>query len=430
MTGAMTADRARPAEPARTPRRIPRRRAIAIAAFVIVILFLLQRGLLIAAMAPWSQPAPGLLRSAALRQTAYGAVHVHTSYSHDGGGSIEDVRKAAAKAGYGFAVVTDHNDLRAAPSATSLWPALVVGEEVSTTGGHVLAIGVKEEVRALGPQTGMSVTEAIDAIEKQGALPIIAHPTRHRAGWDRSARERVRAIEIYNADNDWRDENPLEILGCLITYPIAPVRTLALLIDYPEQNLALWDSLLVTRDVAGVGGCDAHARFDLPFGARLAFPGYWSAFSVVSTQVWPWWPGALNDSTLLSQIDPSQYLLHCLEARQANVIFPALGRGDGFVFQFRSGDAITMTGGHAALEPGRDARFIVIAPGGNHAILRILKDGGVWREGAGPVLEERVTEPGVYRCEVSQPRRLPPLYRRKEFPWIFSNAIRIVQEGA
>jgi hypothetical protein len=430
MTVATASHHARTIEPDRTPRRASRRRAIGLGAIIIVFLFLVQRGLLIAAMAPWGQPAPGLVRSLALRQTAYGAFHVHTSYSHDGGGTVEDVRRAAAKAGYSFALITDHNDLRSEGSETSRWPAIIAGEEVSTTGGHVLAIGVTEEVRALGPQSGMTVTEAIDAIEKQDALPIIAHPTRHRAGWDRSASERVRAIEIYNADNDWRDENPLEILGCLISYPIAPVRTLALLLDRPDANLALWDSLLATRDVVGVGGCDAHARLDLPFGWRLAFPGYWSAFSVVSTQVWPWWPGAMTDSTTLNQLDPSEYLLHCLEARQANVIFPALGRGDGFVFQFRSGDAITMTGGRAALEPGRDGRLIVVAPGGNHAIVRIMKDGGVWREGAGPVLEERVTEPGVYRCEVSQARRLPPFYRRKEFPWILSNAIRIVQEGA
>jgi PHP domain len=430
MTSATAAESAHATDPVRTPRRISRRRAIGLAAFIIVLMFLVQRGLLIAAMAPWGQPAPGFVRSSTLHQTAYGAFHVHTSYSHDGGGTVEEVRRAAANAGYSFAVITDHNDLRAAGSATSLWPAVIAGEEVSTTGGHVLAIGVTQEVRALGPESGMSMTEAIDAIEKQGALPIIAHPTRHRAGWDRSARERVRAIEIYNADNDWRDENPLDLLGGLITYPVAPVRSLALLLDRPDENLALWDSLLAMRDVIGVGGCDAHARLDLPFGARLAFPGYWSAFSVVSTQVWPWWPGAMTDSTTLSHLDPSQYLLHCLEARQVNVIFPALGRGDGFVFQFRSGAAITMTGGRAALEPGRDARIVVVAPGGNHAIVRIMKDGRVWREGAGPALEERVTEPGVYRCEVSQPRRLPPFYQRKEFPWILSNAIRIVQEGA
>ncbi len=401
-------------------------RVIALTAF----LFLVYRGLLLAAIAPWGQPAPGISHASGLKQSALGAFHVHSRYSHDGGGTPDEIRRAAADAGVAFVLVTDHNDLRALPEATLAWPALVVAEEVSTTGGHVLAVGVTEEVRALGDAGGMTVDEAITQIEKQNALPIIAHPSRDRAGWDRSARDRVRAIEIYNADEDWRGDNPLEILGSLITYPIAPVRSLALLLDRPSRNLALWDSLLADRNVVGVGSCDAHARVDLPWGGRLAFPGYWDAFCVVATEVWPWWTAESADSATLATIDPSRYLLHCLEAGHACVVFRALGAGNGFVFQFRRGSEITMPGGRSALGAASGGRIVVVTPGGHRAIVRVYKDGQIWREGEGPVLEERVTEPGVYRCEVSQSRRMPPLYRRKEFPWIISNAIRLVEEGA
>ncbi|MFN0150043.1 MAG: PHP domain-containing protein [bacterium] len=417
-------------KPAAAPE--PRRRGVTIWRVVglTAFLFLAYRGLLLAAIAPWGQPAPGISHASGLKQSAFGAFHVHSNYSHDGGGTTDEIRRAAADAGLAFVLLTDHNDLRAMPEATLAWPALVVAEEVSTTGGHVLAIGVTEEVRALGDPKGMSVDEAITQIEKQDALPIIAHPSRHRAGWDRSARERVRAIEIYNADEDWRGDSPLDILGSLITYPIAPVRSLALLLDRPSRNLALWDSLLVNGNVVGVGSCDAHARVDLPWGGRLAFPGYWEAFCVVATEVWPWWTAESADSATLAMIDPSRYLLHCLEAGHACVVFRALGAGNGFVFQFRRGSEITMVGGQAALDAANGGRIVAVTPGGHRAIVRIYKDGQIWREGEGPVLEERVTEPGVYRCEVSQSRRMPPFYRRKEFPWIISNAIRIVEEGA
>jgi len=425
VTAATAAERA-------APEREPRRRLSIFWRVVLVtaVIFLVYRGLLLAAIAPWGQPAPGISHASGLKQSAFGAFHVHSRYSHDGGGTIDEIRRGAADAGLAFVLLTDHNDLRAASEATLVWPALVVGEEVSTTGGHVLAIGVTEEVRALGDAAGMSVGDAITEIEKQNALPIIAHPSRHRAGWDRSARDRVRAIEIYNADEDWRDDGPLDVLASLVTYPIAPVRSLALLLDRPSRNLALWDSLLAERDVVGVGACDAHARVDLPWGGRLAFPGYWEAFNVVATEVWPWWTAETVDSTTLAAIEPSRYLLHSLEAGHACVVFRALGPGNGFVFQYRRGSEITMVGGRVALDAENGGRIVVVTPGGHRAIVRVYKDGRVWREGEGPVLEERVTEPGVYRCEVSQARRLPPFYNRKEFPWIISNAIRIVEEGA
>lgn len=425
MSEAAAPERA-PAPPA-ARRRIARVWRALIAA---VLVLLAYRALLLAAIAPWGQPAPGISHTSGLKQSAYGAFHVHSSFSHDGGGTTDEIRRAAADAGLAFVLLSDHNDLRAAPAATLAWPALVVAEEVSTTGGHVLAVGVTDEVRALGDAAGMSIDDAITEIERQNALPIIAHPSRHRAGWDRSGRERVRAIEIYNADEDWRDDGPLDVLGSLITYPIAPVRSLALLLDRPARNLALWDSLLAERDVLGVGACDAHARVDLPWGGRLAFPGYWEAFCVVATEVWPWWPAGSADSATVAAIDPSRYLLHCLEAGHACVVFRALGSGNGFVFQFRRGSEITMVGGRVALDAERGGRIVAVTPGGHRAIVRVYKDGHLWREAEGPVMEERVTEPGVYRCEVSQSRRMPPFYTRKEFPWIISNAIRIVEEGA
>jgi hypothetical protein len=207
------------------------------------------------------------------------------------------------------------------------------------------------------------------------------------------------------------------------------VRSLALLLDRPSRNLALWDSLLAERDVTGVGACDAHGGIALPRGMRLPLPGYWEAFALVSTAVWPWWREAAADSAAIDKLDPTVALVRNLAAGRATVIFRALGAGEGFRFQLRRGGEVVWSGGRVTLRPGRPARLVALVPGGSRTIVRILRDGRLWREEAGPLVDEAVTEPGVYRCEVYQARRLPPLYRVKEFPWIFSNAIRVVSDS-
>ncbi len=395
-----------------------------------VALILLDRFLLIVAMESWGIGAPGSVWTRGPMRSLTGVYHVHSSFSHDGGGTVEEIREAARQAGLGFVVLTDHNDLRALPKATADWPALLVGEEVSTNGGHVIALGVTEEVRAKGPEQGMTVEAAIDEAERQGGLAVVAHPTHPKAPWDRSARDRVRAIEVYNADEDWRDDGILDLLGSLLTYPIAPVRSLALLLDRPTRTIALWDSLLATRDVLGLGACDAHGRLDLPWGGRLRFPGYWEGFCLVANDIWPYWQGAVADSLSAPVQDPSATVMDALEGGRVNIVFRALGTGTGFLFQFRGGGRAVWAGGRVRLSAPWRGNLLVLAPGGKKSIVRILKDGRLWRQGPGPVLDEMVTEPGVYRCEVYQVRRLPPFYRKKQFPWILSNAIRIEKEEA
>lgn len=398
------------------------------ALFLAVALVLGNRLLLILAMEPWSLPAPGGAGRGGPMRTVMTALHVHSHHSHDGYGTVEEIRGAARDAGVAVVALTDHNTLAGVSEETPHWPALVVGEEISTTGGHVIALGVHDEVRHEGAKEGMSIAEAIDAVNAQGGLAIIAHPSHPKTPWDRSARERVQGLEIYNADEDWRDESALDLLGSLVTYPFAPVRSLSLLLDRPSRNLALWDSLLAERDVVGVGACDAHGGVGLPGGLRIPLPGYWEGFALVSTAVWPWWRDTAADSFGVARLDPSASLERNLESGHAAVIFRSLGTAEGFKFHLRRGNEIIWTGGRAALRPGLRAHLVALVPGGDRAIVRILKDGRIWREGRGPYVDEPVTEPGVYRCEVSQRRRLPPLQREKEFPWIFSNAIRVVSE--
>ncbi len=79
-------------------------------------------------------------------------------------------------------VVTDHNTIAGARAAQELDPELViVGEEIKTTRGEILAFFVSEEVPA-----GLTPQETIARLKDQGAFISVSHPFDiYRGGhWD------------------------------------------------------------------------------------------------------------------------------------------------------------------------------------------------------------------------------------------------------
>jgi hypothetical protein len=108
---------------------------------------------------------------------------------------------AARRAGIDRLIITDHNTIRGALEARKLDPELViVGEEIMTTRGELLAAFVVEELPAR-----LEPVEAIRRLKEQGAFISVSHPFDHfRAGhWERSdlleILPLVDAIEVFNA---------------------------------------------------------------------------------------------------------------------------------------------------------------------------------------------------------------------------------------
>lgn len=102
-------------------------------------------------------------------------IHLHTTAS-DGLYSPRQVVEWAAKhTDLSVIAITDHNTmqgaLEAAEVAASLRIDLVLGEEIDTTEGHVLALWIREPV-----PIGMSASETVAAIHEQGGIAIAAHP--------------------------------------------------------------------------------------------------------------------------------------------------------------------------------------------------------------------------------------------------------------
>lgn len=127
--------------------------------------------------------------------------HCHTSYSKDSLTPPERLVKACHRKGIDRVIVTDHNSIAGARAAQALDPELViVGEEILTTRGELLAAFVNEEIPA-----GLSPQETIRRLEEQGAFISVSHPfDMYRGGhWDEAdlleILPQVDAIEVFNS---------------------------------------------------------------------------------------------------------------------------------------------------------------------------------------------------------------------------------------
>jgi predicted metal-dependent phosphoesterase TrpH len=104
-------------------------------------------------------------------------MHLHTLYS-DGVHGVEALLDHVERhTDLDLIAITDHERLDGALRARELHAAgdysfdLVLGEEVTTRRGHVLALFVEERIPALRP-----LPETLERIHEQGGLAIAAHP--------------------------------------------------------------------------------------------------------------------------------------------------------------------------------------------------------------------------------------------------------------
>ncbi len=99
-------------------------------------------------------------------------LHLHTCVSLDGGLHPADVIKIAKRRGLDRICVTDHNSIEGALAAQQIDPEFViVGEEILTEHGEILAFFVREWV-----PPRLSHRETIERLKVQGAVISISHP--------------------------------------------------------------------------------------------------------------------------------------------------------------------------------------------------------------------------------------------------------------
>jgi len=128
-------------------------------------------------------------------------LHVHSESSYDGHEPVELILEHVAEIGLDGVVITDHDridgSLEAAELASSYGLVGIPGVEISTSDGHLIALGVEET-----PAKGMPLQDTIETVHGMGGVAIVPHPfqrTRH------GVKKRVLhtadpdAIEAYNS---------------------------------------------------------------------------------------------------------------------------------------------------------------------------------------------------------------------------------------
>ncbi len=104
-------------------------------------------------------------------------LHMHTTYS-DGAGTVEEVLAfAQSHTSLNVIAITDHDTIEGALRARDLAEKrafrfeVIVGEEISTREGHLLALFLQEPIAP-----GQSIERSIEQVHRQGGLAIVAHP--------------------------------------------------------------------------------------------------------------------------------------------------------------------------------------------------------------------------------------------------------------
>jgi predicted metal-dependent phosphoesterase TrpH len=158
-------------------------------------------------------------------------LHSHTCYSKDSLILPEQLLKVCEQRGIDRIAITDHNSIEGALQAAALEPQrVIVGEEIMTTRGELLAYFVKEWV-----PPGLTPKETIDLLRDQGALISVSHPY-----------DSIRS-------GSWREADLLEILPWVDAIEVYNARTLTNGPNRKAQRTASEANLLRTA------GSDAHA---------------------------------------------------------------------------------------------------------------------------------------------------------------------------
>ncbi len=161
--------------------------------------------------------------------------HCHTHASKDSLARPVDLIAAARRKGIDRLVITDHNFIAGAREAQAIDPELIiVGEEIMTTKGEILAAFVQEEIPArLSPQ------ETIKLLKEQGAFISVSHPF-----------DELR-------EGGWKESDLLEILPLVDAIEVYNSRCM-----FPRFNRRA-RAFAERHNLAGTVGSDAHAAFEV-----------------------------------------------------------------------------------------------------------------------------------------------------------------------
>ncbi len=382
------------------------------AAFGVAVIFFL-----LATLPPSPEIVAATLDPNLQRRTVAGAYHIHSILS-DGSGDKDAVAAAASRAGLSFVVLTDHGDGTRPPDpAVFLHGVLCIDAvEVSTSGGHLVALDMKASPYPLGGEP----SAVVEDVHRLGGFGIAAHPdsARPSLAWS-DWKAPIDGVEWMNADSEWRNESSAALARVLFDYALRPGPALASILDKPVATLQRWDSLGHQRPVIGIAGHDAHGGIGRGVeegGSRRSalrgIPSYEASFRSFST-------GAVLERTLDSDASvAARQVLDAIERGRTFTVIDAIAT-PGFV-DFRGSQGTGKPSEMGSTLPAAPSVIVVDASMPAGAEIVVVGDGREFMRTRDPHVETLV-EPsgGGFRVEVRVPRApgVPPV------PWLVTNPI-------
>ena len=177
--------------------------------------------------------------------------HCHTRLSKDSLLSPEGLLAACRRKQIDRVVITDHNTIAGALIAKQLDPTrVIIGEEILTQDGELLAAYVTEEV-----PRGLPAAETIARLREQGAFISVSHP-----------------FDVMRSGH-WEADNLLRILPLVDAIETFNARCWQASYNQQAQIFAR------QYNIPGTAGSDAHAAFEVG-RATLLLPDFHDADSL------------------------------------------------------------------------------------------------------------------------------------------------------
>ena len=340
-----------------------------------------------------------------------GNLHIHTTHS-DGGGGVKEVTQAARALGLDFIILNDHSyltQLHLEDQGYHKGILVLVGSEIGTSSHHYLAFNITHQVN----DERYSPQEVIDAVNSQGGFGFLAHPFEKGMHflqnnvtytWRDWSVKGYAGICIWNFSSRWKENVKSFRHG--IFHLIFKRYTLK---GPSKKTLSTWDRLCSEERIVAIGGSDAHASSMKIGFIKLKPLSYRYLLNTINTHI-------LTPSPLSGDVTNDKEIIYA-SLREGNcfIAHDGLHNAKGFGFSFHREE------NKERLEMGQKAKFypgvlVIKLPG--RGLIRILKDGSLFKTAHGSGLSINIHERGVYRVEVL---RKTHIFGWR--PWIFSNPI-------
>ncbi len=374
-------------------------------------------------------------------------LHVHSAFSHDSRGKIDDIVAAAKKVGTTVLMFNEH--------PASHYDFFTEGHQ-GLRDGVLLIPGAEMRgflvfpTQSLKGLDGGSNQEFTDLVVGRDGRMFISH-LEERMDWQL---EGITGVEIYNTHADFKDEkeliaamrDPLWLFRSAGLFRQYPQAAYSALMDYPVDYLRRFDELCRKAPHTGVSANDAHQNV----GIRLrmanddkvvvedALEEKLVELDSASNPVLKALALGKKPDDILFQIlvDPYEASLRhvgthlllteltsaavwdALRAGRAFVAFDWLADAQGFDFAATSSNMRHEMGSQVKLEPG--LKFVGQAP--LPGTWKLIQNGANIAKSSGSSWEFPVAEPGVYRVEVWLDVADEPK------PWILSNPIYVTAD--